>query len=44
MKIMIQVSTLQQSVIKLTLQVDQPQLETQIQEANGTVAWPHTVK
>jgi hypothetical protein len=44
MKIMIQVSTLQQSVIKLILQVDQLQLETQIQEANGTVAWHHTVK
>ena len=43
MKIMIQVSTLQQSETKPTLQVDQLQLETIIQVANGTVALPHTV-
>ena len=43
MKIMIQVSTLQQSETKPTLQVDQLQLETIIQVANGTVASPHTV-
>lgn len=44
MKIMIQVSTLQQSETKPILQVDQLQLETIIQVANGTVALPHTVK
>lgn len=43
MKIMIQVSTLQQSETKPILQVDQLQLETIILVANGTVALPHTV-
>jgi hypothetical protein len=43
MKIMIQVSTLQQNETKPILQVDQLQLETIIQVANGTVALPHTV-